>query len=349
MILWHNLSTPERIASLQATSAEKEIEDRAVEKDWWVTLVLKSLFQTPCGPYLLFKGGTSLSKGWGLINRFSEDIDISLERRFFLEILGISYAAAANNTQLKNLRKASRDYIHDILSENLARELHAFGVDDFTIENVSTRKVENVQVPIDHDSDPTVILVKYQSLFPSYTGDILAQVKIEISCLSMSEPFEVRNIRSLISEKFPGVDDDSSSAIRTVTPDRTFLEKAFLLSEEFQKEHPRSKRMSRHLYDLERIMDTSYGQSAIKDTTLYKALVEHRRKFYHLGYVNYDADYPTGIHFVPSGETLDAFHRDYNENMVDGYIYGKAMPFEDLIARIALLQERFRSIPLEPQ
>lgn len=348
MKLWHNLSTAERIASLQATSSGKEIDDRAVEKDWWVTIVLKALFQTHCGPFLLFKGGTSLSKGWNLINRFSEDIDISLERRFFAEKMGISYAAAENNTQLKNLRKSSRDYIHGTLSEDLAHEIRAFGLEDFTIENVTTRKVGNEQVPIDHDSDPTVILVKYQSLFPSYTGDIQAQVKIEISCLSMSEPFQIKNIHSLISEKFPDIDDDSASEIRTVTPERTFLEKAFLLSEEFQKTKPRSSRMSRHLYDLERIMDTSYGRSAIEDTALYKTIVEHRRKFYHLGYVNYDTDYPKSIRFVPEGETMNAFRRDYEDNMVNGYIYGKAISFSNLIERISELQDRFRAIPLEP-
>ena len=83
--------------------------------------------------------------------------------------------------------------------------------------------------------------------------------------------------------------------IRTVTPSRTFLEKAFLLNEEFQKDKPRSRRMSRHLYDLEKLMDTNYGKAALEDTALYQAIVEHRRKFYHLGYVNYDLDYPAAI------------------------------------------------------
>ena len=134
--------------------------------------------------------------------------------------------------------------------------------------------------------------------------------------------------------------------IRTVTPSRTFLEKAFLLSEEFQKEKPRSRRMSRHLYDLEKLMDTDYGKAALEDTALYQAIVEHRRKFYHLGYVNYDLDYPAAIKFVPEGETLDAYRRDYNDNMVNGYIYGEAMAFDALMERIKLLQQRFWDIEL---
>lgn len=91
-------------------------------------------------------------------------------------------------------------------------------------------------------------------------------------------------------------------------------------------------------------MDTNYGKTALEDTALYQAIVEHRRKFYHLSYVNYDLDYPAAIKFVPEGETLDAYRRDYNDNMVNGYIYGEAMAFDALMKRIKLLQQRFRDI-----
>lgn len=104
--------------------------------------------------------------------------------------------------------------------------------------------------------------------------------------------------------------------------------------------------MSRHLYDLEKLMDTDYGKAALEDTALYQAIVEHRRKFYHLGYVNYDLDYPAAIKFVPEGETLDAYRRDYNDNMANGYIYGEAMALDALMERIKLLQQRFRDIEL---
>ena len=77
MTLWQNLNTSERIAAVRTTATNKNIEDRAVEKDWWVTAVLKALFSTSCSDYLLFKGGTSISKGWPIIERFSEDTDLS--------------------------------------------------------------------------------------------------------------------------------------------------------------------------------------------------------------------------------------------------------------------------------
>ena len=84
MSSWQNHSIDERISMIQSVAQDHNIEDNAIEKDWWVTVVLKALFNTSCGKWLLFKGGTSLSKGWNLINRFSEDIDIAIDR-FFLK------------------------------------------------------------------------------------------------------------------------------------------------------------------------------------------------------------------------------------------------------------------------
>ena len=86
---WQNHSIDEQIAMIQSVAQEQNIEDNAVEKDWWVTVILKALFNTSCGRWLLFKGGTSLSKGWNLINRFSEDIDISIDRTFFEDVLNL--------------------------------------------------------------------------------------------------------------------------------------------------------------------------------------------------------------------------------------------------------------------
>ena len=346
MNLWQNLTLSKRIAAVQAAAIEKKIDDRAVEKDWWVTAVLKALFCLSCRDYLLFRGGTSISKSWPIIERFSEDIDLSLSRTFFLDVLKLPFAAASNNQQLMRLRKASRRYIHETLSAELNSHLTSIGISEFSIENLTMKDSSEGPVPIDSDSDPTVILVNYKSIFPEYNGDILPRVKIEISCLSMSGSFEIKPISTIINDRFPELDNELSANIRTVIPSHTFLEKAFLLNEELQKRQPRSHRMSRHLYDLERLMDTDYVKAALKDTELYKSIVEHRRKFYHLRYVNYDLDYPESIRFVPEGDILNAFKRDYNNNMVNGYIYGNAITFETLIDRLRILQQRFRKITL---
>lgn len=345
--LWIHLTPEEKIASVQATAASRKIDERAVEKDWWVTAVLKALYNTECAPWLNFKGGTSLSKGWSLIDRFSEDADLSIGREFFLKVKNLSCAKAENNNQRKNLRKASRDYIHDHLSVNLKEELEKLEISGFSIRNHTHQETTEGLKPIDHDSDPTVIFVDYESIFTPYDGDIQPRVKIEISCLSMDEPFEIKEISTMLHEQFNELDKELTADIRTVSPARTFLEKIFLLAEELQKDHPRFRRMSRHLYDLEKMMDTPYGKAALADTELYKAIVAHRAKVYHLGYVgDYSIDYPENISFIPSGEVLENYRKDYEENMVDGYIYGNAKSFDELIERMVELQNRIRTIKL---
>ena len=342
MSSWQNHSIDERISMIQSVAQDHNIEDNAIEKDWWVTVVLKALFNTSCGKWLLFKGGTSLSKGWNLINRFSEDIDISIDRTFFEKILNLPFAKCENNNQVKKLRKASRDYIHGTLSSELDAELLKMGVKGYTIMNETV--TGEPPRPIDHDSDPTIIFVNYESILPSSMRLIDARVKIEISCLSMSEPYEQCEIRSLVFDKFPEEDDEIAASINTVTPSRTFLEKALLLSEELQKEEPRTLRMSRHLYDLDRLMDTEFGQKSLNDGNLYKAIVEHRRRFYHLGYVDYDKDYPAKIDFIPQNKVMNAYRLDYESNMVDGYIYGEAKSFDELMKRMEKLLQDFRQI-----
>ncbi len=341
---WQSLSASEQAAALQSVATRHNISAFAVEKDWWVTSVLKALSLTSIGSSMLFKGGTSLSKGWNLIERFSEDIDLSIDRSFFLDGLGLSFARCENNNQIKSLRKASRDFIHTTLSEELSEQLSALGIVGFTIENLTTRETENGLVPIDHDSDPTVILVHYNTILQGQEHiDMDHRVKIEISCLSMSEPYEVKHLASLIAEIFPDADATNCN-VRAVTPTRTFIEKVLLLNEELQKNRPRTRRMSRHLYDIEKLFHSEFGKLALKDADLFHAIVEHRRKFYHLGYVDYNLDYPQNIRFCPEGEVLELFRNDYNRNMVSNFIYGDAMPFESLMETLMKVQSAIRQM-----
>ena len=111
--LWIDNDLVDRLAMLQQTEIDHPgINQVAIEKDWWVTAVLKALFQTECRESLLFKGGTSLYKGFHLIERFSEDIDLSISHSFF----GIEHT---NKNQRDKLRKTARRYIHEVLSKQL--------------------------------------------------------------------------------------------------------------------------------------------------------------------------------------------------------------------------------------
>lgn len=108
MSKWIDFTIDERKAMIQAVSEGKQIDEASAEKDWWVTAVLYAIFHTSIGEYLLFKGGTSLSKGWNIINRFSEDIDLALSRDFFLNVKNLTCANCTSNTQIHHCEKRHR-------------------------------------------------------------------------------------------------------------------------------------------------------------------------------------------------------------------------------------------------
>lgn len=336
--LWLNNELVDRLAMLQQTEIEHPgINQVAIEKDWWMTVTLKALFQTDCHEALIFKGGTSLSKGFNIIERFSEDIDLAISHSFF----GIE---KTSKSQREKLRKTSRAYIHETLSLQLDTQLKEMGITGYNIENVTQIQDKNGDwKAIDSDKDPTVILLHYPSIVEETISYIPPRVKIEISCLSMDEPTKEREIRSLIGERFKDEDTDAEYRIRTVIPTRTFLEKLFLLAEEFQKEKPRSVRMTRHLYDLEKLMDTEYGKEALADRSLYDAIVEHRKTYYALKYVNYDLHAPITINFMLPKQVTEAWKDDYAD-MRNYFIYGQSLEFDALMQRIEELQKRVRNL-----
>lgn len=329
---WLSYTQEERLVILQQTSDHESLPDYAIEKDWWVTMVLKAASHTKCADSLLFKGGTSLSKGWNLIKRFSEDIDLALDHKFFRDNI-------ENNNQLKTLRKECRKYIVDQWANDLDERLRDMGLRGYAVYP----QTEIDGNPVSSDADPTVVIIEYQPITGTQSSYITPMVKVEISCLSMSEPFEQKAISSMIHNAFPDADSESTAMIPTVLPSRTFLEKAFLLCEEFQKESPRSLRMSRHLYDLYMLMDTEFGKAALSDDKLYAAIVEHRRKFYHVSYADYDKDYRDRIEFCPPQHCIKAWEADY-ANMCTSMIYGERPSFSQLMERIEQLQARFRFI-----
>ncbi len=345
MSKWTDFSIDERIAMIQAVSQAKQIDEASAEKDWWVTAILYVMFHTSISEYLLFKGGTSLSKGWNIINRFSEDIDLALSRDYFLTVKKLSCATCTSNTQIHNLREKGQDFLLREFKLELDNKLKTLGLDVTVVgdNEVSDENGEPRKVP--HDKDPSVLYIQYPSLYNSQASYAVPTIKIEISVLSMSEPFEMRRISSLVEQVFAGedVDSDFVQTIRTVSPARTFLEKAFLLCEEYQKDKPRTYRMTRHFYDLEKLMHTSYAEMALKDVTLYHEIVEHRRKFYHVGYVDYDKELPANIQIVPDEELMPAYEADYNE-MKESFIYGQPLDFAELMEQMKQLQALFRKV-----
>lgn len=346
MSKWTDFPLDERKAMIQGVVDTLHIDEAAAEKDWWVTAVLYAIFRTNPAEYLLFKGGTSLSKGWKIIERFSEDIDLALGRDFFLNEKKLSCANCSSNTQIHNFREKAQDYIFGEFKEDIKEKLEALGlnVKVFAENEMPDENGEHKLVP--HDKDPSVIYIHYPSIYNSDAPYAKPTIKVEISVLSMTEPYEMKRISSLIGQVYRSEDIDSDiiRTIKTVSPSRTFLEKAFLMCEEYQKKEPRTYRMSRHFYDLEKLSQTGYADKALNDSELYYNIIEHRKKFYHVGYVDYDKELPSFITIVPGEELVPRFESDYNA-MRSSFIYGESLEFADLLKALERLQEKFRNVP----
>ena len=327
---WFNLSEDRRRDIFNQTSQRAALPPWSVEKDWWASMVLKCLFELDFSDQMVFKGGTSLSKGWNLIQRFSEDIDVAINMYY------LGYEGAPTLKKITKLRKASYMFTRDTLCEALNTKLEDSGFKDFALEaneepNTST--------------DPHSLNLYYNSLTEK-SEYISPSIKLEVSARSLMEPAVERDIQSFVGIFFPDQSfADPPRRINTVIPKRTFLEKAFLLHEEFQRntEDMRSERMSRHLYDMEKMMDTDHCLEALKDKALYLSIIQHRVIFTKLKEVDYDSHQPELINFVPPEAILKEYKRDY-DRMQESMIYGESLLFESLIERIIELRSRFRKV-----
>jgi hypothetical protein len=330
MIEWLQMAPERRGEILGLVSRLTGLPGYAIEKDWWVTLVLNAIFSTCYGQHLVFKGGTSLSKVWGLIERFSEDIDLVLDR----SVLG--FDGELSKTQIGKLRKVSCAFISDTFKEALHRRLVDIGVpaEVFSLAAMISQ---------DSDRDPQTLQLNYRSELTKspYLRDT---VLIEIGARSLREPSTTTAITSLISQALGEKSIAGKSfEVLAVMPERTFLEKIFLLHEEFSKpaDKIRNDRMSRHLYDLEKIMDTGFGINALSDRELYQTIVDHRRKFSAMKGIDYDSHAPRSICFIPGEHVMGSWEKDYR-SMQENMIYGQSLPFSRLILRLKELEQRIR-------
>lgn len=329
---WVGLSLEERQTILANIAEEKGINDNAVEKDFWVSMVLKAIFSLQCSKGIVFKGGTSLSKGWDLIKRFSEDCDLAIDRA----VLG--FDKELNGTQRNKLRKTSKKFIDNTLVVALEKALNELGLSGhFTLDNPPTKE---------SDKDPVEFFVEYNSILPQKNPYISERVKIEVSCRTLTEPFKPIGMRSMIEDAYPDeAFTDLPFHVPTVLPGKTFLEKIFLLHEEFNRFGGGTdvERLTRHLYDIEKMMDKHFAFDAMKNESLYSDLVEHRSKFTAWSGLDYQSHHPSAISFLPPESLKDALKDDYRK-LQEGFIYGDSLSYEKLIERLAALQERFRKL-----
>lgn len=333
MIGWiQHLDENARRISLNQASLNSGINSKAIEKDWWVTLVLRLLFTSKYAVYFAFKGGTSLSKGWGIIDRFSEDIDIALNSEAF----GMPYKDKPSKTFVEQLRREGCLFTSNEIADELRTQFEKLQipVELFSVEVEAVSK----DMP---DTDPQTIYVNYQSLFEpnTYLPD---RVKIEFSVRSHKEPNKRRSMQTLLSNYFPNdIYGEESFEVTAIQPSRTFIEKILLLHEEYNREDEskmRTYRMSRHYYDLYRI-NREYS-STLSDIAFIEDIIEHRKLYSRLRHFDYSTLCIGQISIIPAERILTKLKSDYDE-MAKEMMYGDVPTFVEVVDVVRTIQDAF--------
>lgn len=331
MTNWLTLTKEEQTNLFIQVSLQTGLPPFAIEKDAWVTLALRMLFGSKLAAHIVFKGGTSLSKCYGLIKRFSEDIDFSLDREY------LGFTGNLTKGEIRKLRRASHDFTKDELPKILSKSLTDYGIE---------AKHYKIEVPNEEisDQDPELLLLNYNSVFEEEKY-LTSRVQIEIGARSLMEPYEEKEINSLIDSTYPDqYFSEQSFKVNSVISPKTFIEKVILLHEEFKKpiDNIKYERMSRHLYDIAQIIDTPYFDEAKNNLKLFKDICKHRAKFTPLkpvGTIDYGKLTFENLEFLPPKSVLDLYRDDYRE-MRERMIYDDSPDFDSLITKLESITKK---------
>jgi len=303
-----------------------------VEKDFWVCWTLKRLFEhSDLSKLLIFKGGTSLSKVFGLIDRFSEDIDLILDWR------SVTDENPMDPERSKNQQGRLNEKMNEVAREYIAGDLFSMLKD--VLGDYCVLEVNSGEKDLGH-----IVRVKYPET--SSAGNLLPYIQLEIGPLGSWLPHSEHTVRAYVAEEFPDQFDDSVCPVRAIDAERTFWEKATILHAEAHRK-PTSMvpaRYSRHYYDLYLMAQESVKATALGDLALLQEVVEFKKRFYASGWANYDEATPGSFKLIPPERVLKAMRSDYAA--MQDMIFGRRPSFDDMISGLRELELEINA--LEP-
>lgn len=312
---------------------------RYLEKDFHVALTMDALFnrRPTDAPRALFKGGTSLSKAWQLISRFSEDVDISIFREDLGFVESVDELAAMGRRPrervLDGLRTACQDYLHRTLAPQLADLVAEIEVRAGLREG--TLRIEAASA--EEDPDGQTLFLTYRSLFPG-DGYVAPRVKIESGARSDHDPCEAMQIVPYVAELVPDF-DLVVPGVTTIRPERTLWDKLRILHETRQWAENRGEvrgnahRLSRHYYDCHQLIRSGYGADALQDLTMGRRCVEHGKVFFARKDHRLDLAQPGTFTLTPNEGMSKALEADYAA--MRGMIHGEIPSWRDILESVA--------------
>jgi hypothetical protein len=299
-----------------------------IEKDFWVCWILKRLFSDPTlSGQMVFKGGTSLSKVFGLIDRFSEDIDLILDWRL------LGYGADAPYSIVQSKTKQTR--YNDEMNARAAEYIRATQLAQI---NGLLAPVAEMQAAIDAE-DPHTINISYPAAFvASY---IRPAVRLEIGPLASWVPSRSQSILSYAAASFPNAFKDPACVVVAIDAERTFWEKPTILHQETYRTGPPPPRYSRHYYDLHKLARSPVKALAMADQKLLDAVVDFKQRFYYSSWAHYELAKPGSFRLCPSEEQARALEVDYRA--MHQMFYQEPPVFAEVIETLRALEGEINS------
>lgn len=339
------LPADDRAALFGETGAGRGVADTIIEKDFWVCWSLRRLFGLPKGATasLVFKGGTSLSKAFSAIRRFSEDIDLSFDRA------ELGYTGDRDPEKKGISRKQAARLIDDLvgdverhIAEKLLPALRAAIVEQLG-------EPANGEWSLEIDAgDAQTINFHYPTALPAveYEGMayITPRVKFELGARGDPWPTEEKIIRPYAADDYPDFFEEPDTSVTVLSARRTFWEKATALHAEAHRpaESPTPQYFSRHYYDLAMLLDTDEGQAAAADFDLLAQVARHKATFFRSSWANYDGARPGMLRLMPDEARIKDLRTDYRA-MAPMMFDETPPPFDNILAKVAALQETINS------
>lgn len=326
------LSTAERLDALNAAANTSGLLPHLLEKDVWVVWSLRHLFAGPYAEHLVFKGGTSLSKAYGIIRRFSEDVDLTYDIRAIAgDLVGdADTPLPASKSQEKKWTKEIRARLSGWVGAEI---------------------VPRLKLDLEQHSLPATVRAEGDKAFIDYaplaigTGYVAPAVMLEFGARSTGEPSEPRAIHCDAANHLQGVEFPTATP-KVMRAERTFWEKAtaihvFCAQGEFRG----GDRFARHWHDVTRLDAAGFADAAIADKALARAVADHKAVFFaekntHGEVIDYHAAVGGALQLVPNDGALTKLAVDYQHMVDDGLFLDDAEPFDTLLERCRAIQQK---------
>ena len=324
---FQSLSGSDQRDALEVAASRSGRPAHLLEKDIWVVWTLQALVEAPFGEYLTFKGGTSLSKAYQVIRRFSEDIDITHDIRAIAPDLvndDDEEPLPATSSQARRWRREIEARLPVWVGE------HALP----TVEGSFAQAGLSAQIRAEKDR----LFVRYTPLFSDY-GFVRPEVLVEFGARATGEPRAERLVDCDAAVHVPDVEFPTTYPL-VMAAERTFWEKATAVHVFCRQQRTRGERLSRHWHDLVRLDDADFAETALADRTLALSVARHKSMFFRerdaaRNWIDYSAAVSGDLQLVPDGLAYDALAQDYARMVSDGMLLDDAEPFDDLIERCA--------------